>query len=308
MIPPEDRKPGEPTPPRRRDDDGPPPGEPPGMRAQRERLKAQREAEELERLQRELEEVENFRMPLMEHLVELKDRLVWSLVAVTLTTAVCFYFAAEIIDFLVAPFNEAIAKNPNVEGGTTLNQTPFEGIYSYLKVSLLAGFAVASPVVSYQVWMFIAPGLYRTERKAVIPLAFSSVVLFLAGASFCYFGIFPYAFPFFIDVLELDINLSIEGYLSSVMRMMVAFGLCFQLPVGAWFLARIGLIDHIDMAHGFRYAVVIIFILAALITPPDPLTQVLLGIPMMLLYAIGIGIAWLATTKERDEETEAAAG
>jgi len=166
--------------------------------------------------------------------------------------------------------------------------------------------AAASPIISYQVWQFIAPGLYRTERRVVLPLSVSSFLLFAMGSAFCYYVIFPYAFPFFIGVIDdTAVQISVAGYLSAVLRMMVAFGACFQLPVGSWFLARMGLIDHKDMAGFFRYAVVIIFLLAAVITPPDPLTQVLLAIPMVLLYAVGMFVAYLVSTKERDDAPEA---
>jgi sec-independent protein translocase protein TatC len=259
-----------------------------------------REEAETRRLEAQLDEVEAYRMPLMEHLVELKDRLVKALAALMVGFAVGIYFAREIYDFLTAPFVEALSTMPGIEGGLSLVGSPFEGVNVYFKVAFIAGAMLASPVISWQVWQFVAPGLYQTERRVVAPLAFSSVVLFTAGAGFCYYFIFPYAFPFFINVLQVDVNISVDGYLSSVTWMMLAFGACFQLPVGAYFFARIGLIDHIDMWNSFRYAVVIIFIVAAIITPPDVFTQVAIGIPMTLLYIIGIGIARLSTTKVRE--------
>jgi sec-independent protein translocase protein TatC len=277
-------------------------GEPPGKRALDEAARQAHEGRAVDQLQRDLEEVESFRMPLMEHLVELKNRLLVAMVALILGSLVGFVFALPIYDELKAPFEQALAGIADVEGSLSIVHSPFEGIYVYLKISLIAGVVLASPVISYQGWQFIAPGLYRTERKVVAPLSFASVFLFLMGSSFCFYVIFPYAFKFFIEVLAVDVNLSADGYLSAVMRMMLAFGLSFQLPVATWFLAHVGIVDHRDLIAGFRYAVVAIFILAAFITPPDPLTQTMLAIPMVLLYAFSIVIAWAFSRKTRDDE------
>jgi len=151
------------------------------------------------------------------------------------------------------------------------------------------------------VWAFIAPGLYKSERKVVYPLAFWSTALFAGGAAFCYFALLPVALPFFMTVIpDMATQLSIRGYLGGIIAMMVAFGVCFQLPVVVWFLAKLGLVDHKDLTGGFRYAVVGMFVLAALITPPDPITQTMLAVPMVFLYGIGIGVAWMSSTKVRD--------
>ena len=275
--------------------------DPPGMARGPEALaRLEREEAETRRLEAQLDEVEAFRMPLMEHLVELKDRLVKALVALAAGFGVGLMFAREIYDFLTAPFVRALAETPGVEGGLALVGSPFEGINVYFKVAFLAGCVLASPVVSWQVWQFVAPGLYKTERAIVAPLTAGSVGLFGLGAWFCYAFIFPYAFPFFINVLGVDVNLSVDGYLSSVTRMMLAFGLCFQMPIAAFFLARIGLIDGKDLSAGFRYAVPVIFLIAAIITPPDVITQVAIGVPMTLLYGISIVIAHMVSTKVRD--------
>lgn len=302
-----DDKPGADPVPRRRDPRRQDParrdlGEPPGRAAVDAAREQQRQERELERLDKDLEEVESFRMPLMDHLVELKNRVLWALLATGIGVLISANFANEIYGFLIAPMVRAISETPGIRGNIEIVGSPFEGVFVWLRVTLLAGVALASPVISWQVWQFIAPGLYRTERRIVLPLSMASVALFFSGAAFCYYGIFPYAFPFFLEVLGLDATISADGYLSAVLRMMLAFGACFQLPVGAFFLARMGAIDARDMAGGFRYAVVVIFVLAALITPPDPLTQGLLAIPMVLLYGVGIIIAWMASTKQREEQ------
>ena len=249
-----------------------------------------------------VDEVEAHRMPLLEHLKELRDRMVKAMAAVVVGMLLSLAFTEQIIDFITAPANAAL-RDANVRGGLSIVNSPFEGIYVYLRAAFLGALVMSSPILSWQVWGFIAPGLYRTERRLVVPLAGASTFLFLLGAGFAYYVIFPFAFPFFFTIVDADISLSLEGYLSAVIRMMVAFGACFQLPVGVFFLARLGLIDARDMVQGFRYAVVGIFVVAALITPPEVLTQMLLAVPLVILYAVGILVAWLFSTKERPYET-----
>jgi sec-independent protein translocase protein TatC len=254
----------------------------------------------------EFDPVEAYQMPLLEHLREMRTRLVISLVATALGIALCFNYTELIWNFLVAPMNEALEKTGR---GHMVIIEPLEGFLTYLKVSLVAGLGLASPVISYQIWRFVAPALYPKEKRLVIPLMFASTFLFLAGAAFCYAVIFQFAFPFFIEITAADVeaNLSIAAYLGLATRLLVAFGVCFQLPVVVFFLARIGLIDARDMIAFFRYGVVGIFVLAALLTPPDVLSQLLMAAPMIVLYIIGIGVAWLFSTKERDPEEEAEA-
>ncbi|MFM2247909.1 MAG: twin arginine translocation system, TatC protein [Pseudomonadota bacterium] len=249
--------------------------------------------------------VEKFQMPLMEHLLELRRRLMWTLLAVTICVAGAMAFVEQIWDFLVSPMNEALSGT----SGTMAITEPLEGFMTYLKVAGVAGLTASTPVIFWQFWRFVAPGLYPNEKKYVIPLVFSSTALFLLGATFCYFVIFTYAFPFFISVTSGDVQavLSISAYLSLVTKMLVAFGASFQLPVIVFVLARMGLIDHIDMVKFFRYAIVAIFVVAAILTPPDVLSQVLMAAPLTVLYIIGIGIAWMFTTKERDADEDEAA-
>ncbi len=246
----------------------------------------------------EVDEVEQNRMPLLEHLVELRRRLLISAAAILVGMVVSFTVFDWLFLWLTAPVVDALAAN-DIDGGLAIVHSPFEGIYTYFKVALVGGFVFSSPLVALQVWLFVAPGLYHTERRIVIPLSAASTMLFLAGAGFCYYVIFPVAFPFFFSVIDAVPNLSVDGYLSAIVRMMLAFGLCFQLPVVTFFLARMGLIDHKDMISSFRYAVVGIFVIAALITPPEVLTQLMLAMPLICLYVIGIGVAWIATTKVR---------
>lgn len=250
--------------------------------------------------------VEAFRMPLMDHLRELRRRLIISIVTLIIAVAVCFTWVNDIWAFLVAPMNAAL----NDTGRGTLAITaPLEGMTTFLKVSGVAGLGLASPILFAQAWGFVAPGLYPNEKRFVIPLAIASSGLFLAGGAFCYFVIFTYAFPFFITVTGEDVQavLSISAYLELATQLLVAFGVCFQLPVVAFALARVGLIDHLDLLRFFRYAIVAIFAVSAILTPPDVLSQVLMAIPLTVLYILSIGIAWVFTTKKREPAAEGAA-
>jgi sec-independent protein translocase protein TatC len=244
------------------------------------------------------DEVEQYRMPLLDHLRELRTRLLMAVVALVVGFCISLAFVNDIIEFITAPVKDALAAN-GIGGGLAIVNSPFEGVTVWMHAAFIGAIVLSSPVIAYQLWAFVAPGLYQTERKLVAPLAFSSTLLFFAGAGFAYYVIFPYAFPFFFTVVDADVSLSIQGYLSAVLKMLIAFGVSFQLPIGTFFLARMGLIDHTDMRGAFRYAIVGIFIVAAVITPPDVLTQTLLAIPLILLYGLSIVVAWMFTTKVR---------
>lgn len=245
-----------------------------------------------------LDEVEQYRMPLLDHLRELRTRLLMSVVALGVGFAISLAFVNDILLFITSPVKEALAAN-GIGGGLAIVNSPFEGMTVWMHAAFIGAVVISSPVIAYQLWAFVAPGLYQTERKLVAPLALSSTGLFFAGAAFAYYVIFPYAFPFFFTVVDADVSLSIEGYLSAVLKMLIAFGVSFQLPIATFFLARLGFIDHRDMTSTFRYAIVGIFIVAAIITPPDVLTQTLLAIPLIILYVLSIGVAWMFTTKVR---------
>ena len=186
---------------------------------------------------------------------------------------------------------------------------PLEGFITYMKVAALAGIGLASPLIFHQIWAFIAPGLYPHEKKTFIPLALASSALFIGGAAFGYFVIFDFAFPFFLEVTEsldqdVEAVLSINAYLGLATKLLIAFGASFQLPIVLFFLARAGLVDHIDLFNSFRYAVVGMFVVSAIITPPDILSQCLMAGPLILLYGVGILLAYFFSTKERDDEME----
>jgi sec-independent protein translocase protein TatC len=274
------------------------------------------------RAEPELDEVERNRMPLIEHLRELRKRVVIAASAIFLGAIGGLFVATDVYDFLRAPimavFHEqprtrmdvfylwisgpvrALVPSPHIQGSLNVGNSPLEGMYSFFQIGLITGLVAAGPVVAWQIWRFVAPALYSNEKRWMFPLALSSSALFVSGALFCYAVIFPVSFPFFLTTLEASAVISVQGYLEAVVRMLIGFGLCFQLPVVTWFLARIGLIDHRDLIKGFRYAVVGIFVVAAIVTPtPDVLTQTLLALPLIVLYVLGIGVAWLWSTKRR---------
>ena len=242
-------------------------------------------------------------MPIVEHLVELRDRLIKVALAVLIAVAVCFAYVDPIWKFLVAPLDEALQTTGR---GSLATHDIFEGIITQLKVSILAGILTASPVIFYQMWKFIFPALTEDEVKLVIPVSIASTLLFFGGVTFGYAIIFRYLFPFALEVTADNVEavLSINSYLGTSTKLLLAFGTSFQLPVAVFILARLGMVDHKDLSQFFRYALVIILIVSALLTPPDPLSQMLMALPLLVLYVISIGIAFLFTTKSTSEELD----
>ncbi len=253
-------------------------------------------------------DIESHRMPLIDHLLELKDRLIKILVFTVIGCVICFGFAQVIWDALVTPMNTALKSTGR---GTMAITEPLEGFMTYIKVAALAGVGLASPLIFHQIWAFVAPGLYPNEKKAIAPLAIASSILFIGGAAFGYFVIFDFAFPFFLEITEsldqdIEAVLSIQAYLGLATKLLIAFGACFQLPIVLYFLARVGLVDHKDLFNGFRYAVVGMFVVSAIITPPDVLSQCLMVGPLVLLYGVGIILAYFFSTKNREMDSEEA--
>ena len=239
-------------------------------------------------------------MPLLDHLRELKKRVILSAVAVMVGFAICMLFAEDIYAFLAAPMIEALAEREG--GGNMTIIAPLEGVMTWLRVGFFGGLIVAFPVVAYQAWLFVAPGLESKEKRTVAPLVFFSALLMLLGAAFGYYVIFRFGFPFFLSIMSsgAEANISLASYFSTSLKLMVGLGLCFQLPIVIYFCARMGWLDARDMVEKFRYGIVIIFLISAIMTPPDPLTQTLMAGPLSFLYAVSIGVAYLFSTKERE--------
>jgi sec-independent protein translocase protein TatC len=248
--------------------------------------------------------VDDTTMPLIEHLKELKTRVVYALLALGVGFVICMIFAEDIYSLLAQPMEKALAERQG--GGNMTIIAPLEGVMTWLRVGFFGGIILAFPVIAYQIWLFVAPGLHKHEKRHVAPLVFASVFLMLLGASFGYFVIFKFGFPFFLSIMSTgaEANISLASYLSTSLKLLVGFGACFQLPVVIYFCARIGLLDARDMVEKFRYGIVIIFIVSAFMTPPDPMTQVLMSAPLTTLYILSIAVAYFFSTKERMEPTD----
>ena len=228
------------------------------------------------------------------HLVELRQRLINSFIFLFSFFVVCYFFSEEIYSFLVQPYADAV-KDDNVNRRlifTALQET----FLTYLRVSFFAALFLSSPIILNQIWKFIAPGLYKNEKKAILPYLVATPVLFLFGGMLVYYLIMPLAIKFFLSfeassinsALPIQLEAKVNEYLSLVMKLIFAFGLSFQLPVILSLLARVGFIDSVFLKERRKYVVVIIFVAAAILTPPDPITQIGLAIPLLILYELSI--------------------
>jgi sec-independent protein translocase protein TatC len=233
-----------------------------------------------------IEDLDETRAPLLDHLIELRTRVIRALMALGLGFAVCFYFADEILGILVQPLKNAF---PEGQGQLIFTKLP-EVFFVELKVALFAGFMVSFPVIANQMWAFVAPGLYAREKKAFLPFLLATPVLFGAGACLAYFVVMPVAFTFFLGFGGTTGGLNVQAlpsagdYLSLVMQFILAFGLTFLLPVLLLLLHRAGIISRAQMAAARRYVIVVIFVIAAIVTPPDPGSQIALAMPLWLLF------------------------
>jgi len=238
----------------------------------------------------------------LSHLIELRERLVRSLVAVALCCIPTFYFSAELYDLLAYPLIQSLPQGSRMIATGVI--TPF---LIPMKISVMAGFLVALPYVLYQAWAFVAPGLYSHEKKLVLPLVVSSTVLFLTGMLFCYFIVFGKVFAFISSFAPKSISVApdIEAYFNFVLGMFIAFGLAFEVPVVVVVLVMANLVTVDQLREWRGYIVVAIFIVAAIVTPPDVVSQIALAIPMCLLYEVGIVFAQVIT---RRKAAAAAAG
>ena len=242
----------------------------------------------------------------VEHLTELRSRLVKSIVYLFIFFIVCYFFAENIYSFLLAPYAEAV-KDDEVNRRmifTALHET----FITYLKVAFFAAIFITSPIILTQIWKFVAPGLYKNEKRALLPYLIATPTLFLLGGMLVYYLIMPLAIKFFLSFetttqftnLPIQLEAKVNEYLSLIMRLIFAFGISFQLPVLLSLLARVGFIDSQYLKKRRKYVIIIIFSVAAILTPPDPITQIGLGIPLLILYELSILSVKIIEKKKKD--------
>ncbi len=242
-------------------------------------------------------------MPLLEHLIELRRRLLWSAVAFAAGFAVCYVFSRQIFNFLAAPL-AAIMRAKGEQPGLIYTAL-YEAFFTYIKVAFFGAAFLSFPVVATQIWKFVAPGLYRSEKRAFLPFLVATPVLFLLGAALAYYFVFPYAWGFFLSFEEpaspggtqIHLQAKVSEYLSLVMKLIMAFGIAFELPVFLSLCARVGLVRSASLRKYRRYAYVGCFILAAILTPPDVITMSGLAMPLIGLSEISILAARMVEPK-----------
>lgn len=254
-------------------------------------------------------DLEGGKMPLLDHLVELRTRLIYAVAAFVVCFFVGYYLAEPIFRFLVEPLHQMWAGQENRR---LIYTALHEAFFTYIKVGFFFAACVSFPLVSMQIWLFIAPGLYKHERRAFLPFLVATPVLFLLGAAMVYYIVIPLAWQFFasFETSGLDGNLAmtlepkVDQYLSLVMRLIFAFGVAFELPVLLILLAKVGIVSAQGLRDKRKYAIVVAFVAAAILTPPDVISQVLLAVPIIVLYEISIFAAQFIE-KKREEEAEA---
>lgn len=267
-------------------------------------------------------------MSFLEHLSELRDRLIRILIGLGVAVVICFMFSDQLIYLLLNPIprevlEEKIAKqldqrapvdaqlpgtaeitgeNVQEDAVKIITTTPVQGIIVMMKVSFVAGIFIAFPWIFYQIWMFVSPGLYRREKKIVFPIILSSWGCFVGGGLFCYFVVFRYALLFLIQITPgvLEQHWIISDYMDFMLRVILAFGIVFQEPVIIFMLAKFGIVNSDQLRHFRPYAIVGLFVLAAIITPPDPITQMSCAVPLLLLYELSILVVKRIETKREE--------
>lgn len=256
-----------------------------------------------------IKDLDDTQAPLLDHLIELRRRLVRAVAALLVAFAVCFYFADDIFGFLVRPLTQAFAETPG-EGRLVYTKL-YEAFFVQIKVAMFAAFMVSFPIIANQLWAFIAPGLYAREKRAFLPFIIATPVLFTMGASLAYFVVMPTAFAWFLGFEGVSGGLPQEAlpamgdYLDLVMRFLLAFGISFLLPVLLMLLNTAGIVTRDQLAATRRYIIVLVFVVAAVITPPDVVSQLLLAVPLLILFEASM-VLMLFSERKRARAAQAA--
>lgn len=238
-------------------------------------------------------------MPFTSHLEELRSRLMRVITAVGIAFVACYLFKEKLFEILTIPLAVAMP-----ESSTMIFTNLPEAFFTYLKVAFFGAIFLASPYIFYQIWKFVSPGLLKSEKKYVFPFIFFSVIFFMGGSAFAYYVVFPFGFKFFLAFSTDFIKpmLSIKEYMSFSFKLLLAFGIIFELPIFMFFLSRIGMVNSRMLTTKRKYAILLIFVVAALFTPPDIVTQVLMALPLILLYEVSVWVVKLGEKKTSEEK------
>lgn len=256
-----------------------------------------------------MKDIDDSKAPLLDHLIELRARLLRCVWALLVGFAICFYFSEQIFGFLVQPLKGAFGT-----GGKLVYTKLYEAFFVQLKVAIFGGFFFSFPIIANQLWAFVAPGLYAKEKKALLPFLMATPVLFTCGAALAYYVVMPTAFHFFLTFqgkaggLDIEALPSTDAYLSLVMQFILAFGISFLLPVLVMLLNRAGIVSRAQLVGARRYMIVAAVTVAAVVTPPDIVSQLMLAIPLVLLYELALLAIWFTDRgKARDKGDDATA-
>ena len=255
------------------------------------------------------DDLDDGKMPLLEHLVELRKRLLYSFIGMIVAFILCYSVAGHIYNFLVQPLADATAGQA---GRRMIFTALHEAFFTQIKVAFFAAMCVSFPIMAAQVWGFISPGLYKDEKKAFLPFLVATPVLFAIGASMVYYLVIPLAWRFFLSFetpggdgdLPMELEPKVDQYLSLVMRLIFAFGICFELPVLIILLSKVGIVSVAGLKAKRKYAVLIAFVVAAILTPPDVISQILLAVPVIILYEISILCAQVIEKQRGDPQPD----